>query len=60
MIIRPSETLELIWIGWLISWVAASGWIAAAHARGKGALPREVKRRLSRAQRKPAVRSVPA
>jgi protein-S-isoprenylcysteine O-methyltransferase Ste14 len=24
--IRPSETLELIWIGWLISWVAASFW----------------------------------
>jgi hypothetical protein len=26
MIIRPNETLELIWIGWLISWVAASFW----------------------------------
>jgi protein-S-isoprenylcysteine O-methyltransferase Ste14 len=24
--VRPSETLELIWIGWLISWVAASFW----------------------------------
>ena len=24
MIIRLNETLELIWIGWLISWVAAS------------------------------------
>lgn len=26
MIIRPSETFEVIWIGWLLSWVAASFW----------------------------------
>ena len=26
MIIRPTETFEVIWIGWLVSWVAASFW----------------------------------
>lgn len=26
MIIRPSEAFEVIWIGWLASWVAASFW----------------------------------
>ena len=26
MIIGPSEVLELIWIGWLISWIVASFW----------------------------------
>ena len=26
MIIRPNETFEVIWIGWLLSWVAASFW----------------------------------
>jgi len=26
VIIRPSETFEIIWIGWLVSWVAASFW----------------------------------
>lgn len=26
MIIRPNETFEVIWIGWLVSWVAASFW----------------------------------
>jgi protein-S-isoprenylcysteine O-methyltransferase Ste14 len=33
MIIRPSETLELIWIGWLISWVAASFWSSPMQKR---------------------------
>jgi len=33
MIIRPSETLELIWIGWLISWVAASFWSSPMRKR---------------------------
>jgi protein-S-isoprenylcysteine O-methyltransferase Ste14 len=33
MIIRPSETLELIWIGWLISWVAASFWSSPMQRR---------------------------
>jgi protein-S-isoprenylcysteine O-methyltransferase Ste14 len=26
VIIRPNETFEVIWIGWLVSWVAASFW----------------------------------
>ena len=26
MIIRPNETFEVIWIGWLVSWIAASLW----------------------------------
>jgi protein-S-isoprenylcysteine O-methyltransferase Ste14 len=26
VIIRPTETFEVIWIGWLVSWVAASFW----------------------------------
>jgi len=26
VIIRPSETFEVIWIGWLLSWMAASFW----------------------------------
>ena len=26
MIFRPNETFEVIWIGWLTSWVAASFW----------------------------------
>jgi len=26
VIIRPNETFEVIWIGWLLSWVAASFW----------------------------------
>ncbi|MFY9839234.1 MAG: isoprenylcysteine carboxylmethyltransferase family protein [Xanthobacteraceae bacterium] len=26
MIIRPNETIEVIWIGWLVSWMAASFW----------------------------------
>ena len=33
MIIRPSETVELIWIGWLISWVAASFWSSPMQKR---------------------------
>jgi protein-S-isoprenylcysteine O-methyltransferase Ste14 len=33
MIIRPSETFELIWIGWLISWVAASFWSSPMQKR---------------------------
>jgi hypothetical protein len=33
VIIRPSETLELIWIGWLISWVAASFWSSPMQKR---------------------------
>ena len=33
MIIRPSETLELIWIGWLISWVATSFWSSPMQRR---------------------------
>lgn len=26
MIIRPNEAFEVIWIGWLVSWIAASFW----------------------------------
>jgi protein-S-isoprenylcysteine O-methyltransferase Ste14 len=26
LIIRPNETFEVIWIGWLVSWMAASFW----------------------------------
>jgi protein-S-isoprenylcysteine O-methyltransferase Ste14 len=26
VIIRPNETFEVIWIGWLVSWIAASFW----------------------------------
>lgn len=26
LIIRPNETFEVIWIGWLVSWIAASFW----------------------------------
>jgi protein-S-isoprenylcysteine O-methyltransferase Ste14 len=26
VIIRPNETFEVIWIGWLVSWIAASLW----------------------------------
>jgi protein-S-isoprenylcysteine O-methyltransferase Ste14 len=26
VIIRPSETYEVIWVGWFLSWVAASFW----------------------------------
>jgi protein-S-isoprenylcysteine O-methyltransferase Ste14 len=26
VIIRPNETFEVIWIGWLMSWIAASFW----------------------------------
>ena len=33
MIIAPSQTLELIWIGWLISWVAASFWSGRTQKR---------------------------
>ena len=33
MIIRPSETLELIWIGWLISWMATSFWSSPMQRR---------------------------
>jgi protein-S-isoprenylcysteine O-methyltransferase Ste14 len=33
VIIRPSEAPELIWIGWLISWVAASFWSSRAQRR---------------------------
>ncbi len=33
MIDRPSEILELIWIGWLISWVAASFWSGVTQKR---------------------------
>lgn len=33
VITRPSETLELIWIGWLISWVAASFWSSPMQKR---------------------------
>jgi len=33
VIIRPSETVELIWIGWLISWVAASFWSSPMQKR---------------------------
>ena len=33
MIIRPSETLELIWIVWLVSWVAASFWSSPMQKR---------------------------
>lgn len=33
MIIRPSETFELIWLAWLISWVAASFWSSRAEKR---------------------------
>ena len=33
MIIRPSETLELIWIGWLISRVAGSFWSSPMQKR---------------------------
>jgi hypothetical protein len=33
MIILPSETLVLIWIGWLISWVAASFWSSLMQRR---------------------------
>ena len=33
MTIRPNQVLELIWIGWLISWIAASFWSARAQKR---------------------------
>jgi protein-S-isoprenylcysteine O-methyltransferase Ste14 len=33
VIIRPSATLELIWIGWLMSWVAASFWSSPMQKR---------------------------
>lgn len=33
MITRPSETLELIWIVWLLSWVAASFWSGRTQRR---------------------------
>lgn len=33
MVIRPSVTLDLIWIGWLISWVAASFWSGRTQRR---------------------------
>jgi protein-S-isoprenylcysteine O-methyltransferase Ste14 len=33
VIIRPSETLELIWIVWLVSWVAASFWSSPMQKR---------------------------
>ena len=33
MINHPSEILELIWIGWLISWVAASSWSGLTQKR---------------------------
>jgi protein-S-isoprenylcysteine O-methyltransferase Ste14 len=33
MIIRPNQILELIWIGWLISWLAASFWVGRARKR---------------------------
>ena len=33
MTIGASETLELIWIGWLISWVAASFWAGPIQKR---------------------------
>ena len=33
MVIRPSATLDLIWIGWLISWVAASFWSSPMQKR---------------------------
>ena len=33
MIIRPNQTLELIWIGWLISWLAASFWSGRTRKR---------------------------
>jgi protein-S-isoprenylcysteine O-methyltransferase Ste14 len=33
VIIRPSETLELIWIGWVTSWVAASFWSSPMQKR---------------------------
>ena len=31
--IHPIETLELIWVGWLISWVAASFWSGRTRKR---------------------------
>lgn len=33
MTIQPNQVLELIWIGWLISWIAASFWSARAQKR---------------------------
>ncbi len=33
MIHHPSEILDLIWIGWLISWVAASSWSGLTQKR---------------------------
>jgi protein-S-isoprenylcysteine O-methyltransferase Ste14 len=33
VITRPSETLELIWIVWLLSWVAASFWSGRTQRR---------------------------
>jgi len=33
VIARPSETLELIWVAWLISWVAASFWSGRTQRR---------------------------
>lgn len=33
MVIHPSATLDLIWIGWLISWVAASSWSSPMQKR---------------------------
>jgi protein-S-isoprenylcysteine O-methyltransferase Ste14 len=33
VITRPSETLELIWIVWLVSWVAASFWSGRTQRR---------------------------
>ena len=33
MTIQPSQVLEIIWIGWLMSWVAASFWSGRAQKR---------------------------
>jgi protein-S-isoprenylcysteine O-methyltransferase Ste14 len=33
VIIRPSETYEVIWVGWFLSWVAASFWSSRTEKR---------------------------